>query len=66
METDIILEGFLEAERVHRVRYTEFIGNGDSSVHPTLITPHAQCERGKVIEVGVHIYVYMFVDQKKI
>ena len=37
METDIILEGFLEAERVHRVRYTEFIGDGDSSVHPTLI-----------------------------
>ncbi len=26
METDIILEGFLEAERVHGVRYTEFIG----------------------------------------
>ena len=37
METDIILEGFLEVERVHRVRYTEFIGDGDSSVHITLI-----------------------------
>ena len=30
-----------------------------------IFTPHAQRERGKVIGVGVHIYVYMFVDQKK-
>ena len=37
MEIDIILERFLEAERVHRVRYTEFIGDDDSSVYPTLI-----------------------------
>ena len=37
METDIILEGFLEAERVHGVRYTQFIGDGDSSVYSTLI-----------------------------
>ena len=36
METDIILEGFIEAERVHGVRYTKFIGDGDSSVYPTL------------------------------
>ncbi len=38
METDIILEGFLEAEQVHGVRYTEFIGDGDRSVYPTLLT----------------------------
>ena len=37
MESDILLEGFLEAERVHGVRYTKFIGDSDSSVHPTLI-----------------------------
>ena len=37
METDIILEGFLEAERVHGVRYIQFVGDGDSSVHPTLL-----------------------------
>ena len=37
METDILLEGFLEAERVHGVHYTKFISDGDSSVHPTLI-----------------------------
>ncbi len=37
METDIILEGFLEAERVHGVRYMKFIGDGDSSVYPTLL-----------------------------
>ena len=29
-----------------------------------IVTPHAQHERGKVIGVGVHICVYMFVDQK--
>ena len=37
MERDIILEEFLEAERVHGVRYTEFIGDDDSSMYPTLI-----------------------------
>ena len=37
METDIIVEGFIQAERVHGVRYTQFIGDGDSSVYPTLI-----------------------------
>lgn len=36
METDIILEGFLKAEQTHGVRYTKFIGDGDSSVFPTL------------------------------
>ena len=37
MEADIILEGFLEAERVHGVRYTRVVGDGDSSVYPTLV-----------------------------
>ena len=37
MEADIILEGFINAERVHGVHYTQFIGDGDSSVYPTLI-----------------------------
>ena len=37
METDIILEGFKEAEQVHGVRYTRFVGDGDSSVHSTLL-----------------------------
>ena len=37
METDIIVQGFTEAEKVHGVRYTKFIGDGDSSVYPTLI-----------------------------
>lgn len=37
METDIILEGFKQAERVHGVRYLRFIGDGDSSVYPTLL-----------------------------
>ena len=37
METDIILEGFLEAERVHGVCYMTFIGDGDSFVHSILL-----------------------------
>ena len=37
METDIILEGFKNAERKYGLRYIRFVGDGDSSVHPTLI-----------------------------
>ena len=28
-------------------------------------TPHAQCERGKVIDRGVHIYIYIYLWSKK-
>ena len=51
METEIILEGFLKAEATHRVRYTNFVGvrydgvcytnfvgDGDSSIYPTLLS----------------------------
>lgn len=38
METDIILEGFQKCEQEHGVRYITFIGDGDSSVYPTLIS----------------------------
>ena len=37
MEADIIVEGFTEAARVHGLRYTQFVGDGDSSVYPALI-----------------------------
>jgi Na+/citrate or Na+/malate symporter len=37
METDILLEGFKKAE-VFGLRYTELIGDGDSSVHPTMVS----------------------------
>ena len=37
MEADIILEGFKQAEEVHGLRYIRFIGDGDSSVHSTLV-----------------------------
>ena len=37
MEMDIILEGFMQAEQVHGVRYMRFIGDGDSSMHATLL-----------------------------
>ena len=38
METDIILQGFKEAESRYGLRYTTFIGDGESSLHPNLIT----------------------------
>ena len=38
METDIILQGFKEAESKYGLRYTKFVGDGDSSTHPNLIT----------------------------
>ncbi len=37
METDAIVEGFIAAKKVHGVRYTTVIGDGDSSVYPSLI-----------------------------
>jgi len=38
MESDIILEGFKTSEQQHGVRYINFIGDGDSSVHSTLVS----------------------------
>ena len=38
METDIILQGFKEAESRYGLKYTTFIGDEDSSLHPNLIT----------------------------
>jgi len=38
MEPDIILEGFKVAEQQHGIRYINFIGDGDSSVHSTLVS----------------------------
>ena len=36
------------------------------SVSPCVIfTPHAQRERGKVIDRGVHIYIYYVCSRKK-
>ena len=37
METHIILTGFKVAEKQHGVRYMKFIGDGDSSVYPSLV-----------------------------
>ena len=44
METDVILKGFLEAEKVHGVRYTSFIDDRDSSVYP--IPSSSVCQNG--------------------
>ena len=38
METDIIVEGFKKCIEQHSVKYTKFIGDGDSSVYSTLIS----------------------------
>ena len=38
METDIIVEGFKKCTQQHGIKYTKFIGDGDSSVYPTLIS----------------------------
>ena len=38
MESDIILEGFLAAEKHHGVGYINLVGDGDSSVYPTLVS----------------------------
>ena len=38
METDIIVEGFKKCIQHHGIKYTKFIGDGDSSVYPTLIS----------------------------
>ena len=46
---------------LHRECYSTFI-----IIIITIITPHAQRERGKVIGRGVHIYIYMSVVEKKI
>ena len=31
-----------------------------------IFTPHAQRERGKVIDRGVHIYIYIYIYEKNI
>ena len=38
MESDIIVDGFREAEKKYGLRYTSFTGDGDSSVHTNLVT----------------------------
>ena len=35
-------------------------------MYTNIITPHAQREWGKVIDRGVHIYIYMSVVEKNI
>ena len=43
MESDIIIEGFQQAEAEHGVRYMRFIGDGDSSVYSTLVQNVTSC-----------------------
>jgi len=37
METDIILKGFKVAQTQHGVRYTNYVGDGDTSVYSALV-----------------------------
>lgn len=54
METSAILEGFQEAEKLHGVRYTQFIGDGDSAVYPTLLQEVPWGRSIKKIECANH------------
>ena len=60
-----MLTGFL-TQLLFRLQVVE-----SSSLVFVLFTPHAQRERGKVIDRGVHIYIYLYiyiymsVDKKK-
>lgn len=57
METDIILEGFQAAEKTHGVRYRQFVGDGDSSVYPILLTDVSECGRDiKMIKCACKCY----------
>lgn len=49
MESDITVEGFQQLESKYGLRYMKFVGDGDSSVHLSLITGvpqygHAICK----------------------
>ena len=54
METDIILKGFLNSEQQHGLRYIEFIGDGDSSVFPALVSGVPYGHYIKKIECANH------------
>ena len=56
MEMDIILEGFQLTEKRHGLRYIKFIGDGDSSVYPSLI-PHVPTWGGSIkkLEYANHV-----------
>ena len=57
MEADIILEGFINAERVHGVHYTQFIRDGDSSVFSMLIQKVPGWRRAiRKLECANHAY----------
>ena len=53
METDIFLEGFIQCEKVHGVRYMHFIADGDRSVYPNLIANVIGVRTGGAL--GAHI-----------
>ncbi len=59
MENDVILEGFLQAEATHGVRYTRYIGDGDSSVMANLLEhgpSWCQAEKGLTkLECANHV-----------
>ena len=54
METDIILEGFCQSITQHGLRYTRFVGDGDSSVYPTLVRKVPYGSSIKKVECANH------------
>ena len=54
MESDIIVEGFNLSESMHGLRYMQFIGDGDSSVHYNIITSVPYGRHVEKIECANH------------
>ena len=55
METDIIVKGFQESERMHGLQFLEVIGDGDSSVHKNILTRVSYGRRVRKIECANHV-----------
>jgi hypothetical protein len=56
MERDIIAEGFKMAEKKHGLRYMRFVGDGDSSVYPSLYEQIPEWGRDiKKLECANHV-----------
>ena len=50
----IILKGFLHSEEQHGLRYTKFIGDGDSSIFPAVVSGVPYGHYSKKVECANH------------
>ena len=58
----IVFFNILASDKVKNERNNEMTRNVYTD---SIVTPHAQSERGKVIDRGVHIYIYICLGRKK-